>query len=294
MSISRRRALALLGSAAVFPSCTGKSPNAVRVGSKNFTESFIVAEIYAQTLEKAGMNVERHMNLGSVQIVLSALQRGDIDLYPEYTGTALIDVLHRPPLRNSNAVFMTVAESYAAQYGFRWLNPSPMNNSQAFATTQTVATQFRLRTLSDLSQKAPQLRLATIPEFLSRADALPGLQKFYGGFRFKSVNAYDIGLKYEALLHGQADVATAFTTDGQIGANNLVVLEDDKHFWPAYNVAPVVRNATLHAHPAIATALNRISPFITDIEARQMNYAVDHDKRDPSDVAADFLKRHAV
>jgi osmoprotectant transport system substrate-binding protein len=295
MSVSRRRALALLGSAALLPSCTGNSgANKIRVGSKNFTESFIIAEIYAQALEKAGMDVERHMNLGSVQIALSALQHGDIDLYPEYTGTALIDVLHHAPLRDAKMIFQTVSEAYARQYNLRWLTPSPMNDSQALATTQPVATRYKLKTLSDLARTAPSLRLATIPEFLSRADALPGLQKFYGGFHFKSVNAYDIGLKYEALLHGQADVATAFTTDGQIGADNLVVLEDDKHFWPAYNVAPVVRNEALRIHPAITSTLNRISPLITDVEARQMNYAVDHDKRDPADVAADFLTRHRV
>jgi len=295
MTLTRRRALAMLGSAALLPSCTGKpAGNSIRVGSKNFTESFVIAEIYAQTLEKSGMTVERHLNLGSVQIALAALQHGDIDLYPEYTGTALIDVLHHAPMRDAQAIYRTVAEAYARQYDLRWLTASPMNDSQALATTQSIANQYKLRTLSDLARTAPSLRLATIPEFMSRPDALPGLQKAYGGFQFKSVTAYDIGLKYEALLHGQADVATAFTTDGQIGAFNLVVLEDDKHFWPAYNVAPVVRNAALRAHPAIATALNRISPFITDVEARQMNYAVDHDKRDPADVAADFLKRHAV
>lgn len=295
MTLTRRSALALLGSAALLPSCTAKNGgNIVRVGSKNFTESFVIAEIYAQALEKAGMTVDRRMNLGSVQIALSALQHGDIDLYPEYTGTGLIDVLHHAPMRDAHAIYKLVSDEYARQYDLRWLTPSPMNDSQALATTQAIATQYKLKTLSDLSRTAPSLRLATIPEFLNRADALPGLQKFYGGFHFKSVNAYDIGLKYEALLHGQADVATAFTTDGQIGAANLVVLEDDKHFWPAYNVAPVVRNAALTAHPAIATTLNRISPFITDVEARQMNYAVDHDKRDPADVAADFLKRHAI
>ena len=296
MTLSRRRLLAYLASAAVLPACSagGGGSDTIRVGSKNFTESFVIAEIYAQALEKAGMKVERRMNLGSVQIAMAALQHGDIDLYPEYTGTALIDVLHEQPMHDANRIYDVVSAAFAKQYRLHWLRPSPMNDSQALATTQAVASQYRLATLSDLAKAAPSLRLATIPEFLSRPDALPGLQKTYGGFHFKSVSTYDIGLKYEALLHGQADVATAFTTDGQIGASNLIVLKDDKHFWPAYNVAPVVREPALSQRPKIADVLNRVSPFITDVDAREMNYAVDHDKADPADVAAAFLKRHGI
>jgi osmoprotectant transport system substrate-binding protein len=284
--------LALLGCAAALPNCRGRSGAAVRVGSKNFTESQIVAEIYAQSLESHGIAVERRMNLGSVQIVLSALQRGDVDLYPEYTGTALVDVLHRDPIRDPKTIYDVVSREFAALYDLRWLTPSPLDDSQALATTQAVARAHGLRTLSQLAVQAPQLRLATIPEFVGRKDGLPGLQKYYGGFKFANVRTYDIGLKYEALLHGQADVATAFTTDGEIGANNLVVLDDDRHFWPPYNVAPVVRNAALRAHPQIQTILDRVSPFVTNVAAQQMNYAVDHDKRDPADVAAQFLKEH--
>lgn len=295
MTLSRRRLLAFLASAALLPACSkGASGDTIRVGSKNFTESFVIAEIYAQALEKAGMRVERHLNLGSVQIAMAALQHGDIDLYPEYTGTALIDVLHEQPMHDASRIYDVVSAAFAKRYQLQWLRPSPMNDSQALATTQAIASQYRLATLSDLAKAAPSLRLATIPEFLSRPDALPGLQKAYGGFHFKSVNTYDIGLKYEALLHGQADIATAFSTDGQIGASNLVVLKDDKHFWPAYNVAPVVREPALSRHPKIADVLNRVSPLITDVDAREMNYAVDHDKADPSDVAAAFLKRHGI
>lgn len=296
MTLTRGRAIALLGAAAVLPQCSAKraAGTAIRVGSKNFTEAFIVAEIYAQTLEKHGFSVERKMNLGSVQIATAALQRGDIDLYPEYTGTGLIDVLKLQPMHDPKAIFATVKREYAKRYDATWLSPSPMNDSQGLATTQTVARKYNIRTLSQLSKVAPQLRLATIAEFLGRADGLPGLQKFYGGFEFQSTKVYDAGLKYEALLQGNADVATAFTTDGQIGADNLILLKDDRNFWPPYNVAPVVRNATLRAHPTIAQLLNAASIFLTDEEARQMNYSVDHDKKDPAQVAADFLARHAA
>ena len=288
MRISRARAIALLGSAALLPQCSGGS--AIRVGSKNFTESFVIAEIYAQALERAGMRVERRLNLGSTQIALAALEHGDIDLYPEYTGTALIDVLHRAPMADPRAVYAAVRAAFLEQYRLVWLAPSPLNDSQALATTRAIAAAHGLRTLSDLAGKAHLLRLATIPEFITRADGLPGLQRVYGGFRFASVRVYDIALKYRALMTGQADIATAFSTDGAIATDDLLLLIDNRHLWPPYNVAPVVRQATLDAQPRIASVLNALAPAITSAAAARMNAAVESQKQDPADVAAAFLK----
>jgi osmoprotectant transport system substrate-binding protein len=286
--VNRRRAVALLGSP-LLARCAF-DPNAVRVGSKNFTESFVIAEIYAQALERAGMHVERLFNLGSTQIAIAAMERGNIDCYPEYTGTALIDVLHLPPIADSRRAYAVVARDFERRYGIVWLDPSPMNDSQALATTRAIAQAKRLATLSDVSRAAPQLRLATIQEFLARADGLPGLQRFYGGFRFAQVRTYDIALKYQALLEGRADVASAFSTDGAIATDALVVLRDDRHFWSAYNVAPVVRRAALVARPQIARVLDAVSPAITDIAAQTMNAAVEKSQQDPADVAAAFLR----
>ncbi|HEV7178850.1 MAG TPA: glycine betaine ABC transporter substrate-binding protein [Candidatus Baltobacteraceae bacterium] len=288
MDLSRGRALGLIASVPMLARC-GRS-RAIRVGSKNFTESIVVAEIYAAALEHAGIAVERRLDLGSTQIALAAMARGDIDLYPEYTGTALIDVLHHAPISDPREIYQTVKDAFRKSYDLEWLVPSPMNDSQGIATTRALADRYRLQTLSDLAGRAPQLRLATIPEFLSRSDGLPGLQRRYGGFAFKSVHTYDIALKYQALLTGAADVATAFTTDGTIASQHLVVLRDDKHLWPAYNVAPVVRHETLARDPRIAAILNAVSPSITDAKASQMNAAVEDRKRDPADVAAEFLK----
>jgi len=288
VTLSRARAIALIGSAPLLARC---APHAggVRVGSKNFTESFVIAEIYAQALEAADIRVERRFNLGSTQIAMAAIQRGDIDLYPEYTGTALIDVLHLPPMQDPRAVYNTVAREFANRYGLVWLPPSPMNDSQALATTKAIAARENLSTLSDLAPKAPHLRLATIQEFLARADALPGLQRVYGGFKFKEVRTYDIALKYQALISGKADISSAFTTDGTIATADLVVLRDDKHLWSPYNVAPVVRRETLTAQPLIGRTLNAISPAITDAAAQRMNAAVESSHRDPADVASAFL-----
>jgi osmoprotectant transport system substrate-binding protein len=287
--MKRKRALALLGAPPLLARCVF-DPSAVRVGSKNFTESFVIAEIYAQALERAGMRVERLFNLGSTQIAIAAMQRGNIDCYPEYTGTALIDVLHLAPISDSRAAYAVVARLFERRYGIVWLDPSPMNDSQALATTRAIGAARKLATLSDVARAAPQLRFATIQEFLARPDGLPGLQRFYGGFRFRDVRTYDIALKYSALLEGRADVASAFSTDGEIAVDNLVVLRDDRHFWSAYNVAPVVRKAALAARPQIARVLNAVSPAITDHAAARMNAAVERSQQDPADVAAAFLR----
>lgn len=286
MMLSRRHALGLLACA---PLAACASGGGITIGSKNFTESFIIAEIYAQALERDGMRVVRRFNLGSTEIALAALRRGDIDLYPEYTGTALIDVLHLPPMHDPQAMFAKVAGEFSRRYDLLWLQPSPMNDSQGLATTQALAQRWRLRTLSDLAPKASRLRLATIQEFLSRPDGLPGLQRLYGGFRFAQVRTYDIALKYQALLTGKADVASAFTTDGAIATQSLVVLRDDRGLWPPYNVAPVVRAAALHRHPRIRTVLDTVAPAITDGAARRMNAAVESGSADPADVAHQLL-----
>lgn len=295
MTITRSRCLALIGATLALPNCGGKGGaggGAVRVGSKNFGEDITIAEIYAAALEHSNIPVERHMNLGSTQIAMAAMQRGDIDLYPEYTGTGLIDVLHSQPLHDAKQIYQRVRMQYQERYGMTWLQPSPMNDSQGLCTTKAVAQKYNLRTLSDCAKAAPQLRLAAIPEFVARADALPGLQKFYGGFKFQDVKTYEIGLQYTALQSGAADVATAFTTDAQIAVNDLVVLRDDKHFWPAYNVAPVVRNAALRARPEIASVLNKVAPLLTDSVVRQLNLEVNVQHQDPVDAAQAFLKEH--
>ncbi len=227
----RSTALATIGGAFALVRCAPS--RAIRIGSKNFAESILLAELYAQTLETLGIAVERRFDLGSTQIALAALTRGDIDCYPEYTGTALIDVLHHAPMRDGEAILKLLRATFEARFHATWLAPAPMNDSQALATTREISRRLNLTTLTECSRLAPQLRLATIQEFLARPDGLPGLQRYYGGFHFQSIRTYDIALKYEALLTGKADVATAFTTDGTIAARGLVVLRDDRHFWPA-------------------------------------------------------------
>jgi osmoprotectant transport system substrate-binding protein len=271
---------------------TGK-PTIV-VASKDFTEEVLVGEMYAELLEKAGYTVKRQLNLGSTKIVQPALVKGDVQLYPEYTGTGLIVVLGKPTMGDPKAVYDTVKSEYETQFQLTWLDPAPMNDTQAIATTKALADKYGLKTLSDLSTKAPELRFTCAAEFLGRDDGLPGLQKAYGGFQFKDVKTVDIALKYKALLAGDADVTEAFSTDGAIAGNDLVVLQDDKHFFPAYQIAPVIRDDVLKANPDIAGVLNVLAPKLTDSAVAAINWEVDGKKREPADVAKEFLQQNGL
>ncbi len=275
--MNRASVLALLA-AAPLAGC-GLDHDTTKIGSKNFTESLLLGELYAQLLENGGLHVRRRLDLGGT----------------EYTGTALLVVL-KAGLRGDPAqTFAYVKQQYAARYGLTWLAPAPMNNTEALATTAAVAERYGLRTLSDLAVQAPQLRLGAVPEFVSRPDGLPGLKRVYGGFAFKEVRLVDFGLKYKALIDGDVDIVVAFGTDGAILADHLVVMRDDKQLFPPYNVAPVVRTATLAARPGIATILNRVAPLLTDPVMQGLNEQIDGPaKQEPADVAAAFIKQHGL
>lgn len=287
--MNRRSALALFSSAPLLAACGNKPRERLIVGSKNFTEELLLGELYAQILEHYDFRITRKLNLGGTQVAMAALRRGDIDVYPEYTGTALITQLKLKPTGDAAATYQTVRDAYQRDYNLVWLEPAPMNNTQALATTAAIAEKYDITTLSDLSKAAPKLRLGAIPEFTTREDGLPGLQKAYGGFQFREVKLFDIALKYRALEAGSVDVVVAFGTDGQILANSLVVFEDDKHFWPVYQAAPVVRADALERFPGLTTHLNAVSARLTDTTMRELNYAIDGQKQEPASVAHDFL-----
>jgi osmoprotectant transport system substrate-binding protein len=286
--ITRARAISLLAGVAGLAGCAHNS-SSIGVGSKNFSEELLLGEMYSSLLEHANYRVKRKLNLGGTNIAMASILRGEIDVYPEYTGTALLAELKLQPLHDRTLVYRTVRRLYEERYGLIWLAPAPMNDTQALATTHATATQFGLWTLSDCARLAPRLRLGAVPEFTDRPDGLIGLQKAYGGFHFASITLIDIGLKYTALLERQVDVVVAFGTDGQIDADHLVVLTDDKHFFPPYQVAPVVRRDALARYPQIRHALDPLAPHLTDAVMRRLNWRVDGNHEDPADVAADFL-----
>jgi osmoprotectant transport system substrate-binding protein len=268
----------------------------ISIGSKDFTEEFIVAEMYAQLLENAGFVVQRKLNLGGTPVAQAALVKGDIDLYPEYTSTGLLTVLKQKPLQDPTQIFAAVKSGYENQFKLTWLNASPFNDTQALAMTQAKADQYGVKTYSDLAQKASNLVMGGPAEFLEREDGLKGLQAAYGGFKFKDVKQLGTGsLRYQALLDRQIDVVVAFGTDGQINGDKLALIQDDKSFYPIYNIAPVVRMDMLQKYPQVAEVLNKLAPMLTDSVMSGLNWQVDGpDKKEPADVAKAFLQQSGL
>jgi osmoprotectant transport system substrate-binding protein len=264
----------------------------VKVGSKDFTEEFLLAEMYSLLLEGAGFKVERKFNLGGTPVAHVALLRGDIDLYPEYTSTALLTVLKEKPLYDPKKVWASVSKAYKEKYNLVWLEPAAFNDTDALATTREVSQRYGLKTYSDLAAKAAQLRLGAPAEFAEREDGIKGLQKAYGGFKFKDFKQLGTGsLRYQALQGGQVDVIVVFSTEGQIKGYNLVLLDDNKRFYPPYQAAPVARADALRRRPKIAGALNRLAPFLTTYVMSSLNWKVDGpEKKEYQAVARTFLQ----
>ncbi|AQZ53872.1 glycine betaine ABC transporter substrate-binding protein [Martelella mediterranea] len=277
---------ALIAAAAAAPA----KADPIKVGSKNFTEQYILGEIYAALLENAGYEVDRKINLGGTLIAHQALTTGEIDLYPEYTGTALSAVVKGEISSNPDAVYHTVQDYYADELGLVWLEPTGINNGYAIVVRQDTADEYTLATLSDLAGAAGDLIMGGGPEFPDRADGLPGLKVVYG-IEFKEFKQFaKLGLRYDALLQGDIDVANGYATDWQIGAEGLVPLDDDKGLFPPYYVAPVVRAEVLEANPGMADVLNALAPHVDNAVMRKLNAEVEQNREEPEDVAKAYLE----
>jgi osmoprotectant transport system substrate-binding protein len=274
--------------------CGGGAKGTIIIGSKDFTEQYIVAEMYALLLEDAGLTVERKFGLAGTPVAQAAITAGEIDLYPEYTGTGLLVVLKLPVSSDRQAVYDAVAKGYKEQFDLVWLDPAPMNNTQALAVTQEVAQQYNLRTMSDLPGVASELIMIGPPEFDQREDGLPGIMKVYGDFQLKAYLPVEKGLRYKGLIEGDAQIVVAFGTDGEISANNLIVLEDDKGMFPPYQVAPVIRQAALDATPEIKDILNALTAKLDDATVRRLNNEVSGNLREPAEVAKEFLVQEGL
>lgn len=270
----------------------------VVVSSKGFTEAALLGEMYAQVLENAGIPVERKLNLGTETVAQAALEKGGadggIDLYPEYTSTGLTTILGAEPIYDPTQVYDEVKKQYKEKFKITWLDASPMNDTQAMVTSKEVSERLGIKSLDDLCRKAGEVTLAAVPEFKERPDALPLLQKTYGGCEFKEIKVMEANLRYQALLNKDVDIAQAFSTDGQIAGNDLVLLEDPKNYGLPYNVAPVVRDDVLAMYPKIAEELNKLSPKITNEEIAALNWEVDGKKREVADVAKEWLKKQGM
>ena len=264
----------------------------VRVGSKNFTEQFVLAEIYSQALEAAGIKVDKKLNLGGTLIAHKALEEKEIDLYPEYTGTILLAILKQESMTDPKAVYDKVKDAYAAK-GLIVLNQAPVNNTYVLVVRPDTAQKYKLQTLSDLARVSKELKLGAGPEFRDRKDGIPGLKAKYD-MDFKEDLQLAIGLRYQALKNDQIQIVNGYATDGMISAMKLARLKDDKNLWPPYYVVPVVRKETIDANPKVAEVLNKVSAMLDEVTVAEMNYKVDGEKMEPKDVARDFLKTKGV
>ena len=269
--------------------CTKERP--ITVGSKNFTEQVILGEIVAQHLEhRLGRHVDRQLNLGGTFLVHQALVNGDIDLYPEYTGTALATVLKLPPAHDPVAAFGLVRAEYRAQFGLEWMDPLGFNNTFAMVIRGDEARKNKTATLSEAARYSPGWDLGVGYEFQQRSDGLVGLLKTYGLPVLGSPRTMDLGLLYKALEQRQVSMVAGNATDGQLSVLDVVVLQDDKHYFPPYDCAFAVRRESLEANPLLRQALNELAGLFTDVTMRTLNYQVDGAHRPVREVAEQFLR----
>jgi len=276
--------LALLGAG-----CLSRRP-AVTVGSKNFTEQLILGELLAQYLKAVcGQPVDERFYLAGTYICQQAILAGRIDSYVEYTGTALAAILKERPSGDSRAVYQQVKQQYGSRFNLAVMPPLGFNNSFAMVMRGDDARHLGVSTLSQLAPVAPQLRLGVGYEFLERQDGYKGLVQTYDLKFAESPRVMDLGLLYRALQNRSVDVVAGNNTDGLIAALGLVVLEDDKHYFPPYDAVPIVRPQLLQECPPARTAFERLAGRIDAKAMRQMNYTVDGQKKDAAAVAREFL-----
>jgi glycine betaine/choline ABC-type transport system substrate-binding protein len=261
------------------------------VGSKNFTEQIVLAELFAQQIEAhSALRVERRLNLGGTFICHDALVAGKIDLYPEYTGTALTAVLKDPPQADASAVLRSVQEKYRARFNVEVMPALGFNNTFAMIVRGDDAEKLHLRSISDIAPYTPKWRAGFGYEFMERPDGYRGWVAAYGLHFAGEPRILDLGLLYRALAEKQVDIVAGNSTDGVIASLHMIALEDDRHYFPPYEAVPLVRRATLDQHPEVRDAIGALAGKISVDEMRRMNYAVDGQRRDPADVVREFRK----
>jgi osmoprotectant transport system permease protein len=276
------------------PSAKSQSRDSgVVVASKPFGESYLLAEMFSQLLESRGFSVDRRPGLGATEIAFGALRTGAIDVYPEYTGTGLVAILH-DTLSDSiaadpRAVFAHVARRFEEAYHTRWLPPLGFQNTYAIAVTRATASRYHLRTLSDLARESPHLTAGFTADFIGRSDGLVGLSRVYG-LRPRAVRPLAPAVKYQALASGAVDVIDGYSTDGLLARYDLVTLIDDRHFFPPYEAAALVSGQLERRLPAALATLTLLSDRLDEKTMRQLNRRVEVDGQDVRQVASDELR----
>ncbi|MEC4816815.1 MAG: glycine betaine ABC transporter substrate-binding protein [Scytonema sp. PMC 1069.18] len=266
-------------------------PPTIVVGSKNFTEQVILGELLAQQIEShTNLRVDRRLNLGGTFICHEAVKTGQIAGYIEYTGTAFTAILKQKPISNSQVLYEKVKQDYSQKFQLEVMQPLGFNNTYAMIIRAKDAQRLQIKTLSDAAKYAPQWRAAFGYEFIEREDGYPGLAKTYG-FKFTNPpQPMELGLMYKSLSENQVDIIAANSTDSLIPILNLVILEDDKKYFPPYQPVPVFNQATLKKYPELRKAINQLAGLISNEEMQKMNYQVDNQSRPVEQVVHDFLK----
>ncbi len=267
------------------------SVNTVTIGSKDFSENILLSEIFAQLIEaKTDLKVTRKQNMGGTFVNFEAIKNNQIDIYPEYTGTALTAQLAMDVIIDPDEAYDKVAAEFDSRFDIKWLMPLGFNNTYAVAVTDDIYRETGVETVSDLVAIAPNLTFGAEHEFFDREDGFDGLLATYG-MAFKGApQKMNISLKYQAMDNGDIDVTDVFSTDGNILKYNLKILEDDKNFFPPYYAAPIIRNETLEKHPELEDILNMLAGLFDDETMTRLNYEIDVEGKDVAVVAKEFLE----
>ncbi|HXM90486.1 MAG TPA: glycine betaine ABC transporter substrate-binding protein [Candidatus Dormibacteraeota bacterium] len=273
-------------------SCRAPKPQIV-IGSKFFTEQVVLAELLAQHIEAhTGIHVERKTNLGGTLLVHKAMQAGQVDLYVEYTGTALNAVLNESPTGDSSAVYQRVKQLYGERFNFEVTEPLGFENTFAMVIRGEDAQQLHLRRMSDLVPVTPKWRIGVGFEFLERSDGFRGWSERYGLHFAQQPSVMDLGLIYRALQDHKVDIVAGNSTDGVIDSLHLVILEDDRHYFPPYDAVPIIRRAPLETFPQLRGVLAELGGKITGSDMRHLNYLVDGEQRDVAAVVREYRQSH--
>jgi osmoprotectant transport system substrate-binding protein len=275
--------------------CRSSRPARIIIGSKFFTEQVILAELLAQHVEaRTGILVERKTNLGGTLLVHKALEAGELDLYVEYTGTALTAVLNESPQGDANAVYQRVKQLYSERFHFEVTEPLGFENTFAMVIRGDDAKNLHLQKISDIAPLAPKWRAGVGYEFLERPDGFRGWSERYNLHFVAQPRVMDLGLIYRALIDHQVDIVAGNSTDGLIDSLGLVALEDDRHYFPPYDAVPVVRQSTLTQFPKLRAALADLGGKLSAADMRRLNYAVDAKQEDVAAVVRTFRQSHGL
>jgi osmoprotectant transport system substrate-binding protein len=273
----------------LFCGCRRNQKPHLTIGSKFFTEQVILAELLAQHIEaRTGVHVDRKSNLGGTLLCQKALLAGDLDLYVEYTGTALTAVLNESPSRDPHDVYNRVKQGYAQRFNLEVTEPLGFENTFAMVVRGDDAQRLHLRNTSDIVPYAPKMRAGFGYEFLERPDGFRGWSQLYGVHFAAPPSVMDLGLIYRALVDKKVDIVAGNSTDGLIDALHLVPLVDDKHYFPPYDAVPIVRRDALAKFPQLRDALSDLANKISAEEMRHLNSEVDANQRDPAVVVRAF------